>query len=84
MSGRLLDKFPKMMEDPAFAATWEEFSRARAIIRTRAAAGASQNKPVEKNRPKFIHNRPSAIQRASAFRVHIEARRRGCAGKTTD
>lgn len=52
MSRRLLDKLPKMMEDPEFAAAWEEaseeFSIARAIIRTRVAAGLSQKELAEK------------------------------------
>jgi transcriptional regulator with XRE-family HTH domain len=52
MSRRLLDKLPKMMEDPEFAAAWEEakeeFSIAREIIRTRVAAGLSQKELAEK------------------------------------
>lgn len=52
MSRRLLDKLPKMMEDPEFAAVWEdardEFSIAREIIRTRVAAGMSQKELAEK------------------------------------
>lgn len=52
MSRRLLDKLPKMMEDPTFAAAWEkardEFAIAREIIRTRVAAGMSQQKLAEK------------------------------------
>ena len=52
MSRRLLDKLPKMMEDPEFAAAWEdareEFSIAREIIRTRVAAGMSQKELAEK------------------------------------
>lgn len=52
MSRRLLDKLPKMMGDPEFAAAWEdareEFSIAREIIRTRVAAGMSQKELAEK------------------------------------
>ncbi|MCL1940163.1 MAG: helix-turn-helix domain-containing protein [Desulfovibrionaceae bacterium] len=52
MSRRLLDKLPKMMEDPEFATAWEEareeFSIAREIIRTRVAAGMSQKELAEK------------------------------------
>lgn len=52
MSRRLLDKLPKMMEDPKFAAAWEdardEFAIAREIIRTRVTAGMSQKELAEK------------------------------------
>ncbi len=52
MSRRLLDRLPKMMEDPEFAVAWEEareeFSIAREIIRTRIAAGLSQKELAEK------------------------------------
>lgn len=52
MSRRLLDKLPKLMEDPEFVAAWkeaeEEFSIAREIIRTRVAAGLSQKELAEK------------------------------------
>lgn len=52
MSRRLLDKLPKLMEDPEFAAAWEnaqdEFLIAREIIRTRVAAGMSQKELADK------------------------------------
>lgn len=52
MSRRLLDKLPKKMEDPEFAAAWEEtreeFAIAREVIRTRVAAGLSQKELAEK------------------------------------
>ena len=49
---RLLDKLPKLLEDPEFATAWEdtreEFALAREIIRTRVAAGLSQKELAEK------------------------------------
>lgn len=53
MSRRLLDKLPKLLQDPECAAEWEEsgkeFSIAREIIRTRVAAGLSQKELAEKS-----------------------------------
>ncbi|MDR2892801.1 MAG: helix-turn-helix domain-containing protein [Deltaproteobacteria bacterium] len=52
MTRRLLDSLPKMLENPEFAAAWEEareeFAIAREIIRTRVAAGMSQKELAEK------------------------------------
>jgi transcriptional regulator with XRE-family HTH domain len=52
MPGRLLDKLPKLMQDPEFAAAWyeaeEEFSVAREIIRARTTAGLSQQELAER------------------------------------
>ncbi len=52
MSRRLLDKLPKLLEDPEFSAAWEErrdeFALAREIICTRVAAGLSQKELADK------------------------------------
>ncbi|MDL2321587.1 hypothetical protein LJC47_04515 [Desulfosarcina sp. OttesenSCG-928-B08] len=51
MSGRLLDKLPKMMENPEFSAAWEEarkeFSIAREIIRTRVSEATHSKLRIE-------------------------------------
>lgn len=52
MSRRLLDKLPKLMQDPEFSAAWHEaeaeFSIAREIIRARISAGLLQHELAEK------------------------------------
>jgi ribosome-binding protein aMBF1 (putative translation factor) len=52
MSRRLLDKLPKLMQNPEFVTAWqeaeEEFSIAREIIRARTTAGLSQQELAER------------------------------------